>query len=157
MIKVKPTNKTRGKKTTKNSLNGNVQIQIPQAKAKEYGDEYNWLKKEKVKHDKTLANRDELEIIRTYQTIVSGIIQYFCCANNLDVLTHANYLAEDSCLKTLARKRETSIAKVRKKLNIGSTWATPYLYKGETNMNRGLSTLGIKLKKCVTIRGIPYY
>ncbi|MDV3146733.1 MAG: hypothetical protein Q8754_02785, partial [Sweet potato little leaf phytoplasma] len=31
----------------------------------------------------TLADRDELEIIRTYKTIVRGIIQYFCLANNL--------------------------------------------------------------------------
>ncbi|MDV3166804.1 MAG: hypothetical protein Q8807_04195, partial ['Waltheria sp.' little leaf phytoplasma] len=37
------TNKNRERKTTKNSLNGLVQIQIPQAKAKEYGYEYNWL------------------------------------------------------------------------------------------------------------------
>ncbi|MDV3165606.1 MAG: reverse transcriptase/maturase family protein, partial [Candidatus Phytoplasma australasiaticum] len=52
MIKVNPTNKTRERKTTKNSLNGQVQIQIPKAKAKEYGYEYNWLKEGKVRHDK---------------------------------------------------------------------------------------------------------
>ncbi|MDV3143927.1 MAG: group II intron reverse transcriptase/maturase, partial [Candidatus Phytoplasma australasiaticum] len=72
MIKVNPTNKTRERKTTKNSLNGQVQIQISKAKAQEYGEEYNWLKKGKVKHDETLADRDELEIIRTYKTIVRG-------------------------------------------------------------------------------------
>ncbi|MDO8057549.1 reverse transcriptase domain-containing protein ['Gossypium sp.' phytoplasma] len=121
MIKVNPTNKTRTRKSTKNSLNGQVQIWIPQAKAKEYGHEYNWVKEGKVKHDETLAGRDELEIIRTYQTIVRGIIQYFCLANNLGVLTYLNYLAEYSCLKTLARKRKTSIAIVRKKFNISST------------------------------------
>ncbi|MDV3183132.1 MAG: group II intron reverse transcriptase/maturase [Candidatus Phytoplasma australasiaticum] len=122
MIKVNPTNKTRERKTTKNSLNGQVQIQISKAKAQEYGYEYNWLKKEKVKHDETLTDRDELEIIRTYKTIVRGIIQYFCLANNPSVLTHLSYLAEYSCLKTLARKRKTSIARVRKKCKIGSTW-----------------------------------
>ncbi|MDO8059909.1 reverse transcriptase domain-containing protein, partial [Candidatus Phytoplasma australasiaticum] len=132
MIKVNPTNKTRERKTTKNSLNGQVQIQIPKAKAKEYGYEYNWLKEGKVRHDKTLADRDELEIIRTYQTIVRGIIQYFCLANNLGVLTHLNYLVEYSCLKTLTRKRKTSIAKVRKKCKIGSTWGISYLNKGRT-------------------------
>ncbi|WP_422691269.1 group II intron reverse transcriptase/maturase, partial [Candidatus Phytoplasma fabacearum] len=47
-----------------------------------------------MKHDETLADRDELKIIRTYQIIVRGIIQYFCLANNLTVLTHLNYLAE---------------------------------------------------------------
>ncbi|MDO8054220.1 hypothetical protein OC707_02035 ['Opuntia sp.' phytoplasma] len=30
--------------------------------------------------------RDELEIIWTYKTIVKGLIQYFCLANNLKVL-----------------------------------------------------------------------
>ncbi|WP_034172087.1 group II intron reverse transcriptase/maturase, partial [Chrysanthemum yellows phytoplasma] len=122
MIKVKPTNKTRERKTAKNSLNGKVQIQIPKAKAKEYGYEYNWLKQGKVKHDETLADRDELEIIRTYKKLSEEFTRYFCLANNLGVLTHLNYLAEDSCLKTLARKWKTSIARVRKKLNRGSTW-----------------------------------
>ncbi|MDV3194076.1 MAG: hypothetical protein Q8835_03455, partial [Sweet potato little leaf phytoplasma] len=41
----------------------------------------------------TLADRDELKIIRTYQTIVRGIIQYFCWTNNPSVLTHLSYLA----------------------------------------------------------------
>ncbi|MDV3177764.1 MAG: reverse transcriptase/maturase family protein, partial [Candidatus Phytoplasma australasiaticum] len=49
MVKVNPTNKTRQEKATKNSLNGKVQIQIPKAKAKEYGYEYNWLKEGKVR------------------------------------------------------------------------------------------------------------
>ncbi|MDO8057491.1 hypothetical protein OC698_02185 ['Gossypium sp.' phytoplasma] len=49
------------------------------------------------------------------------LIQYFCLVNNLGVLTYLNYLAEDSCLKTLARKRETLIARIRKKFHIGST------------------------------------
>ncbi|WEX20123.1 MAG: retron-type reverse transcriptase [Candidatus Phytoplasma citri] len=132
MIKVNPTNKTRERKTTKNSLNGKVLIQIPKAKAKEYGYEYNWLKKGKVKHDETLADRDELEIIRTYKTIIRGIIQYFCLANNLSVLSHLNYLAEYSCLKTLARERKTSIARVRKKCKIGSTWGITYINKEKT-------------------------
>ncbi|MDO8031035.1 reverse transcriptase/maturase family protein [Candidatus Phytoplasma australasiaticum] len=77
MIKVNPTNKTRERKTTKDSLNGKVQIQIPQAKVEEYGYEYNWLKGGKVKHDETLAERDELEIIRTYKTIVRGMSNTF--------------------------------------------------------------------------------
>ncbi|MDO8057385.1 reverse transcriptase domain-containing protein ['Gossypium sp.' phytoplasma] len=85
LIKVKLTNKTRERKTAKNSLNGKVQIQILQAKAKEYGHEYNWLKEGKVKHDETLVKRDELETIRTYRTIVRGIIQYFYLADNLSV------------------------------------------------------------------------
>lgn len=132
MIKVNPTNSKITKRTHKKSLNGKIQIQIPKAKAKEYGYEYNWLKRGKIKHDETLANRDELEILRTYKTIVRGITQYFCFANNLNVLIYLTYLAEYSCLKTLARKRKTSIARIRKKFNVGSTWAIPYKNKGKT-------------------------
>ncbi|XKW58918.1 group II intron reverse transcriptase/maturase [Candidatus Phytoplasma australasiaticum] len=155
MIKVNPTNKTRERKTTKNSLNGQVQIQIPKVKATEYGYEYNWLKKGKVKHDETLAERDELEIIRTYKTIVRGIIQYFCWANNLSVLTHLNYLAEYSCLKTLARKRKTSIARVRKKCKIGSTWGISYYNKGETQYEPWNVYTWDKIKKMRNYKGNP--
>ncbi|MDO8030470.1 group II intron reverse transcriptase/maturase [Candidatus Phytoplasma fabacearum] len=152
MIKVNPTNKTRERKTTKNSLNGQVQIQIPKAKAEEYGYEYSWLKKGKVKHDETLADRDELKIIRTYQTIVRGIIQYFCLANNLTVLTHLNYLAEYSCLKTLARKRKRQLPKFERKVKLVQLGRFLILIKGKPNTNHGMFTLGTKLKKCVTIR-----
>ncbi|WP_444517534.1 hypothetical protein [Candidatus Phytoplasma asiaticum] len=38
------------------------------------------------------------------------------------MLTYLSYLAEYSCLKILTRKRKTSIARVRKKCKIGSTW-----------------------------------
>ncbi|MDV3179210.1 MAG: group II intron reverse transcriptase/maturase [Candidatus Phytoplasma australasiaticum] len=155
MIKVNPTNKTRGEKATKNSLNGKVQIQIPKAKAKEYGEEYNWLKKGKVRHDETLAGRDELEIIRTYKTIVRGIIQYFCWANNLSVLTHLNYLAEYSCLKTLARKRKTSIARVRKKCKIGSAWGISYYNKGETQYEPWVAYSWNKIKTMRNFKGNP--
>ncbi|MDV3166260.1 MAG: group II intron reverse transcriptase/maturase ['Waltheria sp.' little leaf phytoplasma] len=155
MIKVKPTNKTCQEKATKNSLNGKVQIQIPKTKAKEDGEEYSWLKKGKARHDETLTNGDELEIIRTYQTIFRGIIQYFCLVNNLGgVLTHLNYLAEYSCLKTLARKRETAIARVRKKYKIDSTWG---LIKKKPNTNYGRFPLGIGLKKCVIIKETLIY
>ncbi|MDO8057360.1 hypothetical protein OC698_01450 ['Gossypium sp.' phytoplasma] len=155
MVKINPTNKTRTRNSTKNSFNGKVQIQIPQTKAKEYGHEYNWLKEGKVKHDITLADRDELEIIRTYQTIVRGIIQYFCLANNLGVLTYLNYLVEDSCLKTLARKWKTSIARVRKKFHIGSTWGISYINKGETLYEPWVVYSWDKIKKMRNYKGNP--
>ncbi|MDV3199960.1 MAG: group II intron reverse transcriptase/maturase, partial [Candidatus Phytoplasma australasiaticum] len=155
MVKVNPTNKTRERKTTKDSLNGKVLFRIPQAKAKGYGHEYNWLKKGKVRHDETLADRDELEIIRTYKTIVRGIIQYFCLASNLNVLTHLNYLAEYSCLKTLARKQKTSIARVRKKYKVGSTWGIAYLNKGETRYEPWVVYSWDKIKKMRNYKGNP--
>ncbi|MDV3180071.1 MAG: group II intron reverse transcriptase/maturase, partial [Candidatus Phytoplasma australasiaticum] len=47
-------------------------------------------------------------------------------------MTHLSYLAEYSCLKTLARKQKTSIARVRKKYKVGSTWGIIYLNKRKT-------------------------
>ncbi|MDO8060297.1 hypothetical protein OC726_02135 [Candidatus Phytoplasma aurantifolia] len=82
-------------------------------------------------------------------------MQYFCLANNLGVLTYLNYLAEDSCLKTLARKWKTSLARVRKKLNIGSTWSISYINKGKTQYEPWEVYSWDKIKKkWVIIRGI---
>ncbi|MDO8064317.1 hypothetical protein OC701_02505 ['Bonamia sp.' little leaf phytoplasma] len=41
-------------------------------------------------------------------------MQDFCLANNLSVLTHLNYLAEYSCLKTLARKQKRQLLEFEK-------------------------------------------
>ena len=131
MIKINPTNQTRIKKTTKNSQNGKVQIQIPKESSRGYGKNYGWLKGKKITHDKGLINRDELEIIRTYKTILRGIIQYFCLACNLGQLTFLAYLAEYSCWKTLAGKHKTSIARVRKKFQLGKTWGIKYDNRGK--------------------------
>nr|WP_320412888.1 group II intron reverse transcriptase/maturase [Candidatus Phytoplasma australasiaticum] len=87
--------------------------------------------------------------------IVRGIIQYFCLANNLGVLTHLNYLAEYSCLKTLARKRKKSIVKVRKKCKIGSTWGISYLNKKETQYEPWNVYSWDKIKKMRNYKGNP--
>ncbi|MDO8057364.1 group II intron reverse transcriptase/maturase [Candidatus Phytoplasma gossypii] len=82
-------------------------------------------------------------------------IQYFCLANNLGVLTHLNYLAEDSCLKTLARKRKTSIARVRKKFHIGSIWGISYINKGKTQYEPWDVYSCDKIKKMRNYKGNP--
>ncbi|XFE95397.1 hypothetical Protein psc5_07140 [Candidatus Phytoplasma solani] len=126
MVKVNPTNSTKGNKTTKNSFNGCTKIQVPRQIIKEYGQEYSWTKRGKIKHDESLASRDKLEIIKTYKTILNGILHYFCYGNNIATLGHLAYIAEYSCLKTLARKDKTSIARVRKKHKIKSQWGIEY-------------------------------
>ncbi|WMW50337.1 MAG: hypothetical protein RCH30_4650 [Candidatus Phytoplasma australasiaticum] len=47
-------------------------------------------------------------------------------ARNLSQLTYLNCIAEYSCLKTLAGKWKTSIAKVRRKLNHPLGWGIKY-------------------------------
>ncbi|MDO8059337.1 group II intron reverse transcriptase/maturase, partial ['Crotalaria aegyptiaca' phytoplasma] len=79
-------------------------------------------------------------------------LKYFCLANNLGVLTHLNYLAEDSCLKTLARKWKTSVARVRKKLKLG---LFPYLNKGKTQYESWVVYSWDKIKKMRNYKGNP--
>ncbi|WP_320415239.1 group II intron reverse transcriptase/maturase [Candidatus Phytoplasma australasiaticum] len=85
-------------------MNGRVNILITRETVRKYTNNYGWKKGEKIVPDQTLAHREPLEIIKTYKTIVRGIIQYFCMARNLSQLTYLNYIAEYSCLKTLAGK-----------------------------------------------------
>ncbi|MDO8078955.1 hypothetical protein OC716_01645 [Candidatus Phytoplasma aurantifolia] len=103
----------------------------------------------------TRRNISESRRIRNNPDLLEEFIQYFCLANNLGVLTHLNYLAEDSCLKTLARKWKTSIARVRKKLNIGSTWAIPYCNKGKTQYETWVVYSWDKIKKMRNHKGNP--
>ncbi|WP_420887937.1 group II intron reverse transcriptase/maturase [Candidatus Phytoplasma citri] len=81
--------------------------------------------------------------------------QYFCLANNLGVLIHLNYLVEYSCLKTLARKQKTSIARVRKKFNISSTWGISYINKGKTQYEPWEVYSWDKIKKMRKYKGDP--
>ncbi|MDO8024149.1 MAG: group II intron reverse transcriptase/maturase [Pigeon pea little leaf phytoplasma] len=99
---------------------------MPQKTVKKYINNYGWKKRGKLVHDQTLVHREPLEIIRTYKTIVRGIIQYFCMARNLSQLMYLNYIAEYSCLKTLVNKWKTSIARVRRKLNHPPGWGIKY-------------------------------
>ncbi|MDO8058522.1 HNH endonuclease [Candidatus Phytoplasma australasiaticum subsp. australasiaticum] len=70
-------------------------------------------------------------------------------------MTHLSYLAEYSCLKTLARKRKKSIAKVRKKCKIGSTWGISYLNKKETQYEPWNVYSWDKIKKMRNYKGNP--
>nr|WP_249175868.1 hypothetical protein ['Parthenium hysterophorus' phyllody phytoplasma] len=58
-------------------------------------------------------------------------------------------------MKTLARKWKTSIARVRKKLNRGSTWAIPYLNKGKTQYEPWVVYSWDKIKKMRNYKGNP--
>ncbi|MDV3166335.1 MAG: group II intron reverse transcriptase/maturase ['Waltheria sp.' little leaf phytoplasma] len=129
MIKVKPTASAIKKKTTKKTLNGKVRTLIPKEEVNNRC--HKWTKKGKIIHDTQAVYRDRLEIIRTFKRVVEGIVRYFAYGENLSQLTKLAYIAEYSCLKTLANKEKTSLARVRKKLNIGSSWGVRYTTKNK--------------------------
>ncbi len=129
LLKVNPTNESRPKKTEKNSLNGRTRIMIPKDGISARITKWGWKNNKKIIQDKTLIYRDKLEIIKTYKSVLHGIIQYFAYGANLGQLTYLAYLAEYDCLKTLAGKYKTSSKKIRQKFKLRNTWAIKYTSK----------------------------
>ncbi|WP_339332582.1 reverse transcriptase domain-containing protein, partial [Hydrangea phyllody phytoplasma] len=130
LIRVNPTASSKNKSARK-TLNGETDIGIPKDEIDKRCKK--WMtdsKKRKIIHDRQLHFRDELEIIKSYKRVAEGIIRYFAYGRNLNQLTKLAYIAEYSCLKTIAGKYKTSIARVRKKLNRGQgTWGVKYTIK----------------------------
>lgn len=91
-------------------------------------------------------NLTDLEIIDTYNAQVRGICNYYALASNFSKLSYFCYLMEYSCLKTLAKKHKSSVAKIYNKYRHGSTWAIPY----ETKQGAKAMSF-VKLKDCKRI------
>ena len=69
----------------------------------------------------------DLEILNTYNSELRGLCNYYGLASNFGQLTYFSYLMEYSCLKTLAGKHRTKIAKIKKKYKDGKgKWCIPY-------------------------------
>ncbi len=69
----------------------------------------------------------DLEILNTYNSELRGLCNYYGLASNFGQLTYFSYLMEYSCLKTLAGKHRTKIAKIKKKYKDGhGKWCIPY-------------------------------
>jgi len=76
---------------------------------------------------KGLLRCTDLEIISAYNAEVRGICNYYSLASNFSDLNYFAYLMEYSCLKTIARKHNSSIKKVKSKYRNGKNcWGIPY-------------------------------
>lgn len=78
-----------------------------------------------------LLRCSELEIISAFNAEIRGLCGYYCMASNYTKLNYFAYLMEYSCLKTLAGKHKSSVAKTIEKYRIRgeSKWAVPYTTK----------------------------
>lgn len=75
----------------------------------------------------TLLRLTDLEIVSTYNAELRGICNFYGIASNFHDLNYFSYLMEYSCLKTLAAKHKSSIAKVKAKYKDGwGNWGIPY-------------------------------
>jgi group II intron reverse transcriptase/maturase len=75
----------------------------------------------------SLLRDTDLEIVSVYNAELRGICNYYGMASNFNKLDYFAYLMEYSCLKTLAAKHKSSIAKVKKIYKDGKgEWGIPY-------------------------------
>ncbi len=75
----------------------------------------------------SLTRCSDLEIITAYNAELRGICNYYALASNFGKLNYFGYLMEYSCLKTLACKHKTTIAKIIRKNKDGKgKWRIAY-------------------------------
>lgn len=73
------------------------------------------------------------EILATYNAELRGLCNYYGLASNYSSLQYFAYLMEYSCLKTLAAKHQSSVAKMHKHYKDGQGhWGVPYETKSGT-------------------------
>lgn len=78
-------------------------------------------------HRTKLVGLSALEIVETYNAELRGIYNYYSLAENVAVkMGQLHYVMEYSCLKTLANKFKSTIAKIKKKYRQGKYWGIPY-------------------------------
>ena len=80
-------------------------------------------------HRPRFLSLPDWEIVELYNSEIRGICNYYRLAVNYHKLSYFCYLTEYSCLRTLANKHKSSVAKIWKKFRHGKTWSIPYLTK----------------------------
>jgi group II intron reverse transcriptase/maturase len=115
------------------SLNHRVELLVP---LKEKAEKFLFAKgavvqtadgKLKPMHRPYLLNLSDSEIVEHYNAEIRGICNYYRLAVNYHTLDYFCYLMEYSCLKTLASKHKSTVAKMWNKHRHGKTWAVPYM------------------------------
>lgn len=62
-----------------------------------------------------LRNNDDLEILSRYNSEIRGIYNYYCLANNCNILNNFYYHMKESMLKTFSSKYESTVRKISRK------------------------------------------
>lgn len=83
-----------------------------------------------------LLHLTDLEILDTFNAQTRGLRNYYSLASNFSKLSFFVYLMEYSCLKTLAKKHKSSVAKIHNQYRQGKTWVISYeTKKGKRSMS----------------------
>jgi RNA-directed DNA polymerase len=130
-----------GRGFTKRTLSNTVELTIPLEEKIEKFLFGNSIVKQNIQGDilpicrRNLIRCTELEIINSYNAEIRGLCNYYLLASNYNRLSFFAYLMEYSCLKTIAAKHKSSVAKTIEKYKDGKGgWAIPYKTKAETKL-----------------------
>lgn len=128
---------------TRRTTSYQLELLLPDDKritfVKGYGDPNTWHGEARV----TLLHLSELEILMTYNAEIRGFLGYYALADNLKGAAVAIlWLTTTSFLRTLARKRRSSLVKVARSLKRGPSEyvITADTAKGETRTYRLVSS-----------------
>ena len=78
---------------------------------------------------RSLINRDDIDILRKFNSEISGLYQYYRLALNVSVLNKFLYIMEYSMLKTFGMKYRTSTKNIKKKYKRNGHFGVDYMTK----------------------------
>lgn len=100
-----------GRITKRRSINGQVQLYVPQDVRDRWVRKYQ--KNGKATHRNRFLSNSDFEIIKAYGSEWLGLVGYYAFATNIQSLRLVEWNAFQSCQKTLAGKHKTTTRKIR--------------------------------------------
>jgi group II intron reverse transcriptase/maturase len=119
----------------KRSYRGYVQLRIPKGTIERVIVDRKMVKDIDAKqwdmlHRPRLLGLSDLEIVQTYNAELRGLYNYYSLAENVSKkMWQLRYVMEYSCLKTLANKYKSTVAKMKTKYKQGKHWGVKYQTK----------------------------
>lgn len=98
---------------TRRTANGGIWFGIPREVITENIRKYTH--KGKISHRVQLIGHSDYSIIENYQAEYKGLVNYYCMAHNMKIISKVKWASQTSLLKTLASKHKSSVAKMHRK------------------------------------------
>ena len=94
-----------------------------------------------------LRSNDDLEILNRYNSEIRGIYNYYCIANNANILNSFYYYMKESMYKTLSSKYESTVRKIIRKYCRNKVFTVRYENNKGEMLERTIYHGGFKQRK----------
>ena len=94
-----------------------------------------------------LRSNDGLEILNRYNSEIRGIYNYYCIANNVNILNSFYYYMKESMYKTLSSKYESTVRKIIRKYCRNKVFTVRYENNKGEMLERTIYHGGFKQRK----------